>query len=164
MPQRNIRSAEYPLLENGAWIPTRGKRQMSFCAEEEQRVTYRSAQMAAMPFASWSHYYHSHEESSCFLFLRFLYSGCINHVLYTLFEFNARNDVNLVWSLTELLVSTQTFSLTSVEYSILTLSFISKSDKSTWPVRSCLIHTTCQKINNNCEFGRWQNSKREHYL
>ena len=113
---------------------------------------------------SWSHYYHSHEASSCLLFLLFLYPGCINHVLYKLLEFNAKNDVNLFGSLAELLVSTQTFSLTSVEYSILTLSFISKSDKSTWPVRSCLIHTTCQKINNNCEFGRWQNSKREHYL
>lgn len=89
-----------------------------------------------------------------------LYKPCTVHVT----EFNAKNDVILVWSLPELLVSTQTFSLTSVDYSIRTLSFMSKSDKSTWPVRSCLIHTTCQKINNNCEFGRWQIHKREHYL
>ena len=141
----------------GEWSLISNKREKTnviLCWRGTKRDIHCTKLMAAMPFASWSHYYHSHEANSCFLFLLFLYSGCINHVLYTLFEFNARNDVNLVWSLTELLVSTQTFSLTSVDYSIRTLSFISKSDKSTWLVRSCLIHTTCQKINNNFEFGR----------
>ena len=78
------------------------KDKMSFCAEE---ALINNHKMWHTEVHKWLLWHLLHEVTTitamkralvCY-FLLFLYiSGCINHVLYTLFEFNVKNDVNLV--------------------------------------------------------------------
>ena len=144
----------------GEWSLNSNKREktklMSFCAEEEQSVTYIQkctngcysfCFMKSLLSQPWSKLLFA---ISSFSVSRW-YKPCTVHVIPVQCE--KWCQLGLILDRAPSFNPNFFFDFCRLQH-VRTLSFISKSDKLTWPVRSCLIHTTCQKINNNCEFGR----------